>query len=303
MNGYNWNGTILGCIVQYPNGRWLVHHSTDPANAPPLALLYRASPGQWSLLSSPQAYTPPSAYDQRHRTLSVSSVSSSSGGSVASPTPRSFGTQGMPDYHPDCRNCIQLHMARGFIDAATGDLVPSNGMAGNETDLRPSHWHSVMHINSPMPYQYEASTHVFDQPRYDIMIQQRTIIIRELSRTTDQARLEDFLGSLNLRGRIQLEPDERNPDGYTLERRRCHAFVEFATSQEAVEAVQRLNGRHLAERCLDVEMAREANIIHRGSRERADSLASDASTASSSVARTPSSGRRCRGPIIADGSV
>jgi len=284
--------------VQYPNGRWLVHHSTDPAQAPPLALLYHASPGQWSPFSSPQVYAPLSEYDQRHRALSVSSLSSSSGGTSTPPT------RGMPaDYYPDRRNRTQLCNAPGFIDALTGDLIPSNGMAGYETDLHPSNWHRALHINNLVPYQPEASTDVFAQPTDNVMIEQHTIMIRELSRTVDRARLKEFLWSQNLQGRIQVKPDETRAEGKTSERRRRYALVEFTTSQEAIEAVRRLNGRQLADRCLDVRMAKDAETIHKGSRERAGSLASDASTSSSSVATPPSSGRQRRGPIIADGSV
>ncbi len=207
------------------------------------------------------------------------------------------------DYYPDRRNRTQLCMAPDFVDAVTGDLVPSNDMAGKETDLHPSNWHRALHINDLVPYQTEALTDVFAQPKDDVMIEQCTIMIRELSRTVDQARLQEFLWSQNLQGQIQLKPDETRAEGKTPERRRCYALVEFTTSQEAIEAVGRLNGRQLADRCVHVEMAREATTIHRGSRERAGSLASDASTASSSVATTPSSGRQRRGPIIADGSV
>lgn len=192
-------------------------------------------------------------------------------------------------------------MAPGFIDALTGDLIPSNGMAGHETDLYPSSWHRALHINNLVPYGPEASTDVSAPPRPDVMIERHTIMIRELSRTVDHARLTEFLGSHNLRGRIQLEPDERRADGRTPERRRCYALVEFNTSQEAIEAVHRLNDRQLADRCLHVKMAKDGRTISNGSRERAGSLESDASTPSSDVATTPSLGRQ--GPIIADGSV
>jgi len=213
-------------------------------------------------------------------------------------------TRGMPaDFYPDRRNRTQLCMAPDFIDALTGDLIPSNGMAGYETDLHPSNWHRALHINNLVPYQTEGSTDVSARPRPDVMIEKHTIMIRELSRTVDQARLTEFLGSQNLRGRIQLKPEERRAEGKTLERRRCYALVEFTTSQEAIEAVRRLHGRLLADRRLHVQMAKEPTTIDRGSRERAGSLASDVSMASSSVATTPSSGRQRRGPIIADGSV
>ncbi len=297
LNGYNWNGTVLGCIVQYPNGRWLVHHSTDPARAPPLTLLRHASPGQWSPFPCQQVHTPLSAYDQRHRNLSVSSVSSSSGG--ASPPP----TRGTLDHYPHTRNRTQLCMAPDFIDAFTGDLIPSNGMAGYNTDLHPSHWHRALHINNLVPYQAKALMGIPAQPRPDVMIDKTTIMIRELSRNVDQARLTDFLGSQNLRGRIQSEPDDRRSDGKTPERRRRYALVEFATNQEAVEAVHRLHGRQLVDRCLNVKMAKDGRSIQSGSRERAGSIASDVSTASSSVATMSTSGRQHRGPIIADGSV
>lgn len=209
----------------------------------------------------------------------------------------------MPDYHSDRRNRTQLCMIPGFIDADTGDLVPPNSTAGIETDLHPSNWHRALHINDLVPYQAEASTDVFALPKDDVMVEQHTIIIRELSRTVDQARLKEFLWLQNLQGQIQLKPDETRAEGKTSERRRCYALVEFTTSQEAIEAVRRLNGRQLADRCLDVRMAKDAETIHKGSRERAGSLASDASTSSSSVATPPSSGRQRRGPIIADGSV
>lgn len=194
-------------------------------------------------------------------------------------------------------------MAPGFIDALTGDLIPSNGMAGYETNICPSNWHRALHINNLVPYRPEASTDVSARPRPDVMIEKHTIMIRELSRTVDHARLTEFLGSQNLGGRIQLEPDEGRSDGGTPERRRCYALVEFNTSQEAIEAVHRLNDRQLADRRLHVKMAKDGSTIQNGSRERAGSLASDASTASSGVATTPSLGRQRRGPIIADGSV
>lgn len=283
--------------MQYPNGRWLVHHSTDPTKAPPLTLLHHASPGQWSPFSCQQVYNPLSGYDQRHRNLSVSSGSSSPGGTATPPT------QGLPDYHPDMRNRTQLCRVPGFIDAFTGDLIPPNSMIGYETDLHPSHWHMALHINNLVPYQPEPSTDELAQPRPDIMIEQNTIMIRELSRAVDPARLTEFLGSQNLRGRIQMGPDERRQEGRTSEQRRCYALVEFATSQEAIEAVHRLHGRLLVDRCLHVKMAKDGRTVQSGSRERAGSLASDASTTSSSVATTPSSGRQRRGPIIADGSV
>ena len=292
LNGYQWGGTTLHCILQYPrskyppNGRWLIHPSMDLARALPLQWLYRASLQRRSPYPNSQRSPPPSGYDGRHRTPSISSDSSGSVGSLT-PSTASFGSSGGTEYYYSIQAHFNNRISSATIDASTGDVVSLSSIANYGSDLPPSHLKEISWLDPALDRPNVS------HPRYNVPVEHRSIMIRELNWNVTKPALEDFLRSLHLRGECQF-PNVSRP-GYAL--------VHFGTHQEAIDAVRRLDHKYFAERRLQVELAQETTTISNDTRPRTSSIASSGSVVSSNAPSSPSERRQRRGPIIADGSV
>lgn len=312
LNGFHWDGITLHCILQiteYPKWKWLVHPWVDPAFAPPLENVYRASFKETSPSCYLQPSVAPSGYYGRHRNPSISSASGSSAGSRTPPTSMSSGGTGISNYHRNLRAWCYARMSSVFIDDMTGYIVSTDVTIGYEPQESRSHYRRVSLFDPLGYYQQAENPDGADDPNnpsqpqgYAVPVEQRTIIIRELHWNVKQAKLEEFIQSSNLSGVCQLEPDEGNPEMRKAQKSHCHALVYFATPFEAIQAVHKLNGKTLENRCLKVELARDSIRIRTQSRARTSSIESSLGAVSLNAPPSPSERRRRTGPIIVDGS-
>lgn len=86
-------------------------------------------------------------------------------------------------------------------------------------------------------------------------MEQRTMHMRELSLDVTQQGLHHFLMA-------QGSPALKSPDIIRREKiKRCHAFVTFATTEQAREAVRKLHNRHFMGQTLGVGLAQDPTPV------------------------------------------
>lgn len=290
LNGCQWNGILLNTILCYPDGRWLVHLSTDAENAKPLIYVARKRNSTWLQRSFRFA----GGYVRRQRNSSFSSNSSqasSTGGFSPSPTFSSPSGHRVPQTDAQARARIRDTLHSVCVDTRTGDFLNPSTALEYSTNQQSSHYRTFRYMQAY--YLPVLSGPTPRLPSYDFTIERRTIIIRELSLNVTEQQLVKCLLSQHSEGPCTIR---RNPDT-----RRCHAFVEYPTNHEAVEAVRRLNGIRLADRTLRVEVASDGSTVKGRGHSRSSTLGSLDSEASSTTASSRNVNRR-HGPIIADGS-
>ncbi|KAL8824587.1 MAG: hypothetical protein Q9191_004952 [Dirinaria sp. TL-2023a] len=291
MNGCQWNGTILSAILCYPDGRWLVHPSTDAENAKPLIYAAQKRNAAWLQRS----FHSPGGSSGRQRNLSFSSNSSqasSTGGFSPPPGFAALTGQRAAQIAAQVRARIRATLRSVCVDTRTGDFLGLGTGFAYPPDQQPNRYRTFRYMQGFYPPELSSPTPL--PPSYDFIVERRTIIIRELGFNVTEQQLVECLASQHSEGPCTIR---RNPDT-----RRCHAFVEYPSNHQAVEAVRRLNGLRLADRTLSVEIAPEGSIVNRRRHSRSSTLGSlDSDTSSSITAGSPRMNRR-HGPIIADGS-